>query len=199
MPTKAMETIKSYMTNVYQNSMMYYRDDHRTEPVDKQQAHLAATLIRDLCEFVTNMSTDQLNAIKGNLLSFISTLPVSNTRPERQLDLLFGIGATLFSLYNYINAKADDTQIVKNKNSINSLTHISEIQEDHLKHLDIEVANNRYFYIHQLKFNPALLVSACQDVTFQSNAISDKFLSTIQQLQLKRLSPNFLQGTGRRS
>ena len=53
-PTKAMETIKSYVTNVYQNSMMYYRDDHRTKPVDKHQAHLAANLIRDSCEFVIN-------------------------------------------------------------------------------------------------------------------------------------------------
>ena len=198
-PTKAMETIKTYVTNVYQNSIMFYKDAHKTqsrsEPgTGNEQAHLAALLIKEQCEFVTNTSEGQLLAIQNNLLSVISTLPTSNTRPERQLELLFGIGATLFSLYNYINAKAEDPQIEKNKNSINSLTHIADIQENHLKHLDIEVANNRYFYLHQLKFNPALLVSASQDITFQTNAISDKFLSTIQQLQLKRLSPNFLQG-----
>jgi pyruvoyl-dependent arginine decarboxylase (PvlArgDC) len=56
---------------------------------------------------------DQLSAIKNNLLSVTSTLPKSNTRPERQLELLFGIGATLFSLYNYINTQADNAQITK--------------------------------------------------------------------------------------
>jgi hypothetical protein len=79
--------------------------------------------------------------------------------------------------------------------SISCFTHISEIQEDHLKHLDIEVANNRYFYLQSLKFNPAILEFACQDITFQTSVISDKFLSTIQQLQVKQLSPNYLQGS----
>jgi hypothetical protein len=54
-------------------------------------------------------------------------------------------------------------------NSINSLTHITDTQntqEDHLKQLDIEVANDNYFYLQQQKFNFALLVLACQDMTF---------------------------------
>jgi hypothetical protein len=57
------------------------------------------------------------------------------------------------------------------------------------------VANNRYFYLQSLEFNIAILVSACQGITFQTNSISVKFLSTIQQLQVKRLSLNFLQGS----
>jgi hypothetical protein len=35
--------------------------------------------------------------------------------------------------------------------------------------------------------------SACQDITSQTNVIPDKFLPTIQQLQVKQLAPNFLQ------
>jgi hypothetical protein len=104
-------------------------------------------------------------------------LPESNFRPERQLELLFGIGETLFSLYNYIKTQADNAQITRNKNSINSLTHIAEIQEDHLKHLEIEMANNCYFYLQNLKFNPALLVSAAQDITMQTSAISNKLFN----------------------
>jgi hypothetical protein len=106
-------------------------------------------------------------------------LPESNSRPECQLELLFGIGATLFSLFNYINTQADNAQISRNKNSISSLTHIAEVQEDHLKHLEIEMANHHYLYIQNLKLNPALLVSAAQDITMQTNTISNKFLNTI--------------------
>ena len=99
---------------------MFYKDEHKTQArnqpgTDNKQAHLAALLIKEQCEFVTNTSEGQLLAIQHNLLSVISTLPTSNTRSERQLELLFGIGATLFSLYNYINAKAEDPQIEKKK------------------------------------------------------------------------------------
>jgi hypothetical protein len=114
-------------------------------------------------------------------MSVTSTLPTSNTRTQNQLQLLFGLGATFFSQYNYINHinhNADNPQITKNTQSISSLTHISEIQENHLKHLDIEVANNRYIYLKSLKFNQAILVSACQDITFQTGVIPYKFLST---------------------
>ncbi len=186
--------MKEYVKNVYQQSLVYYRDEGRGNVVDKHQAHLAATLIKEQGDYILNTSSDQLSAIKTNLLSITSTLPESNTRQERQLELLFGIGATLFSLYNYINTQSDTAQITRNKNSISSLTHIAEIQEDHLKHLEIEMATNRYLYLQNLKFNPALLLSATQDVTMQTTAISNKFTNTIQQLQVKRLSPDFLQG-----
>jgi hypothetical protein len=85
-------------------------------------------------------------------------------------------------LFNYINQRGDETQASTNTKSISSLTHTAEVQDDDLKHLDIKMASNRYFYLQQLKFNPALLVSVCQDVTFKTNAILDKFLWTIQQL-----------------
>jgi hypothetical protein len=194
-PTEAMQHIKTYVKDVYEQSVHYNRDERRGNMVDKHQAHLAATLTKETSEYILNTSMDQLSAMKNNLLSVTSTLPESTTRPELQLELLFGIGATLFSLYNYINTQSDTAQITRNKNSIRNLTHIAEIQEDHLKHLEIEIATNRYFYLQNLKFNAALLVSATQDITMQANTISNKFLNTIQQLQLKRLSLDFLQGT----
>jgi hypothetical protein len=141
-PTKAMQQIKSYVKEVYQQSLKCYRDERRGNMMDKHQAHLAATLIKETSDYILNPTTDQITAIKNNLMSITSTLPESNTRPERQLELLFGIGATLFSLYNYINTQADNAQISRNKKSISSLTHIAEIQEDHLKHLEIEMAND---------------------------------------------------------
>jgi hypothetical protein len=188
-PSKAMETKEGSIKNVYQQLLMYYKDQQRGNVADKHQAHLAAQLLMDSSDFIMNRWSTQLISIKNDILSVTLTLPTSNTGTERQLELLFGLGATLFGLYNYINHNADNMQITKNTQSISSLTHFSEIQENYLKHLEIEVANNGYLYIHSLKFNPAILVSACQDITFQTSVISDKFLSTIQQLQVKRLSP----------
>jgi hypothetical protein len=172
-PTEAMQHTRTYVKDVYEQSVRYNSDERRGNMVDKHQAHLAATLIKKTSEYILNTSMDQLSAMKNNLLSFTSTLPESTTRPEHQLELLFGIGATLFSLYNFINTQSDTAQITINKNSISSFTHIAEIQEDHLKHLEIEMAANRYFYLQNLKFNPALLVSVTQDITMQTNTISN--------------------------
>jgi hypothetical protein len=60
--------------------------------------------------------------------------------------------------------------------------------------LQPEIANTRYFYLQFLQFNLAILVSACQDITFKANTILDKLLGAIQQLQVQRLAPDFLQG-----
>jgi hypothetical protein len=68
---------------------------------------------------------------------------------------------------------------MKNTQTISSLTHISEIQEDQMKHLDIEVASNPISYLQFIKLSPAILVSAWQEITFQTNFISDNFLLTI--------------------
>jgi hypothetical protein len=106
------------------------------------------------------------------------------------------MGATLFSLYYYINHKEESSTNFKVYTvHLSSLTHIFEIQEEHLKQLDIEVANNCFFYLQSLKLNLAISVSTRQNITFQTNIISDKFLSTIQDLQVKWVSPNFLQGS----
>ena len=117
-PMKAMRQVKAFVNNVYQISLVYYREDHHPNTVDKHQAHVAAQLVKESSDFVMNTSYDQLTEIKNNLISIISTLPESNTRPELQVELLFGLGATLFSLYNYINQKADNNQISRNKQSI---------------------------------------------------------------------------------
>ncbi len=75
----------------------------------------------------------------------ISTLPAIDLKDN--FELLFRISVTLISLYNYFNQQADNSQISRNKNSINSLTHIAEIQEDHLRQLEIEVANDPFLLL----------------------------------------------------
>ncbi len=84
-PTEAIEHIKVTVKDVYEQTVRYNRDERRGNMVDKHQAHLAATLVKESSEFILNTSIDQLSAIKNNLLSVTSTLPESSTRPERQL------------------------------------------------------------------------------------------------------------------
>jgi hypothetical protein len=75
----------------------------------------------------------------------------------------------------------NDSQITRNNQTILSVTNISEIQEDHLKCQNIEGAATPYFYHPSSKFNLALLVSACQEVTRQSRLM----FQTAKNLTLK--------------
>jgi hypothetical protein len=78
--TRAMTQMEIYFRNLYQQSLMYYKDHQRGNLADKHQAHIAAQLIRDTSDFITNTSSAQLTSIKNNLLSITSMLPMTNIR-----------------------------------------------------------------------------------------------------------------------
>jgi hypothetical protein len=46
-PTVAMQHMRTYVKEVYEQSLMYYRDEGRGNMVHKHQAHLAATLVKE--------------------------------------------------------------------------------------------------------------------------------------------------------
>jgi hypothetical protein len=119
-----MKTIEAYIKNVYQQLLMYYKDQQTGNIADKHQAHLGAQLIKDTRDFIRNKSSDQLVSIQNNIMSITSMLPNSNTTPERQLELLRS-GSNTTQFYNYINHNADNIKIIKNTLSISSLTNIS--------------------------------------------------------------------------
>jgi hypothetical protein len=110
---KAIATIETYVKNVYHKSLIYYKDNQWGNLGDKDQAHLAAQLIKNTSEFITNTLSDQFTALKNSLLSINSMLPTSSNRPERQLERIFGLGAILFSLYYYINQNTYNVNINK--------------------------------------------------------------------------------------
>jgi hypothetical protein len=68
-----------------------------------------------------------------------SALPTSKTIiSKRQIGLLFGLMGTAFSAINAVQINTLQKQNAIFSDKLATLTHISEIQEDHLNHLDIE-------------------------------------------------------------
>jgi hypothetical protein len=63
-PAEAMQHIKTYVKEVYEQSIRYYRDEKRSNMIEKHQAHLAATLIKETSDYILNTSMDKLSAIK---------------------------------------------------------------------------------------------------------------------------------------
>jgi hypothetical protein len=68
-----------------------------------------------------------------------------------------------------------------------ALTHISQIQQEHLNHLETYNFSQNQKILNALRYNPAILATATHQVVLQLSA-------TIQQTQNNRLSTDFLRG-----
>ena len=194
-PKMAINKIKAQNKNVYtmtiaelKNTAGFNKSDSLSQVIAQQAFNTA--------EDIATIAYSELDILQRQLISSTITLPSATTgRQERQLGLIFGIAGTLFSLYNYINTPEYNEQTKRNKQSIEALTHISRIQEHHLDHLDFEVEANRRHIIQSIASEPSLILAAANNVVFIANNIVSKFLSTITQLQIQRLSPLLLEGS----
>ena len=63
-----------------------------------------------------------------------------------------------------------------------------------MEQLDLENASQNSIMLNALRYNPALLASAAQQVVLKSSDIIHKVKSTIQQAQNSRLSTELLRG-----
>jgi hypothetical protein len=60
-----------------------------------------------------------------------------------------------------------------------TLTHVSEIQEYHLNHLEIENLTQDSIMLNTLKYNPAILATAAHQVVVQTSDMIHKVKATI--------------------
>ena len=170
---KAIFQIKKYAEYVFKESMMHYHGDNQNADNKKAEEH--ARLITDQNLFVVNESEKSINYFKDDLISLTSALPTSASKISKcQIELLFGFLGTAFVSINAIQIKKLPKQTSTNGNNIATLTHISEIQQNHLEHLDLENASENSIMLNALRYNPALLASAAHKVVLKSSDIIHK-------------------------
>ena len=190
---QAMSIIKNYAHNIMQETLMHYHQDNPYP--DEQKARAYATLLQNQNTFAVNNSQIILDQLKNTLISMTEALPQSATRlNKRQLGFLFGIVGTAFATVNSGRIAALEKQENANQNQFKSITHINEIQEDHLKHLDLKFIANEKQNLEALRYNPAMITSASNVLIFQTWDIVNRIKDTVQQAQFNRLSASLLEG-----
>jgi hypothetical protein len=191
---QAMEIINKYADNIHQETLMHYKEDHRYS--DEKQAEAYATLLTHQNQFV-NSSAQILNQIKEQILSVTEALPQSpvNHRMARQLGFIFGIVGTAFATANAIRISQIENQNLQTQRELHTLTHIAEIQERHLDHLDLKIMANEKLTLEGLRYNPAMLASTANALVFQTTDVARIVSATVQQAQMNRLSTDLLKGT----
>jgi hypothetical protein len=101
---------------------------------------------------------------------------------------------TTFSAINAVQIYNLHKDNIVNNKKMATLSHISQIQEEHIKHLEIENDSQNQITLNELRFNPAILASAAHQVVIQSSDTIHKVKSTMLQAQNHELSTDFLRG-----
>jgi hypothetical protein len=107
---------------------------------------------------------------------------------------LFGFLGTAFGAINAVQINSLQRLTTSNKKKILFLTHINEIQENHLQHLELQNAEQNKIIFNSLRYNPAMLVTVPHQVVLKCSDIIYKIKSTIQHEQSNRLSTELLRG-----
>ena len=190
---KAKHMISHYAETIYQETLMHYHQDNQYP--DEQKAKAYANLLKDQNTFVANTSGEILDRIKVNLISTTTALPhLANKQSKRQIGLLFGLLGTSFATANAIHIAQMEKNAAGQRQQILKLTHIAEIEQNHLQHLDLQVITNEKQTLEALRYNPAMLASAANLLIFQTKLVEEKIQSTIQEAQNNRLSTQLLEG-----
>ena len=191
--SQAMSIIQKFANNVYEESLMHYNEDNPYP--DQPTAVRYAKLIANQNQFVVNVSSSELATIQNDLNSTITALPKSSSRiSKRQLGFLFGLGSFAFATANALRIESIQQNVYSNKQALTSLTHIAEIQEDHLQHLDLRVQTHEQTTFNALRYNPAIIATAANEVVLKTASIAHKIQATIQQAQNHKLSTELLSG-----
>jgi hypothetical protein len=96
---------------------------------------------------------------------------------------MFGSMGTAFSAKNAVQINTLQKQNAITSDKLATLTHISEIQEDHLNHFEIENLTQDSIMLNTPRYNPAILATAAHQVVVQTSDIIHKVKAMIQQAQ----------------
>jgi len=170
---KAQEELNVFMHNV--NNLVKTR---ATEVPITQIVHLA------------NVS---LSMIKTRTKNMILNLPTSQFSPhgsdkKRFLNLIFGITATAFGIANNLQIAKLNSIMAKEVARTDMLVDISQLHENHLHSLDIQMNNSASILTDFVKFNPAVASQALTGMLMHVNEVQTKIEDCLDQAQLHRLS-----------
>ena len=190
---QAKKIISRYTVNIYQETLMHYHQDNRYP--DEAKAKEYAELLMHQNNYVANSSDQILEQIKESLISMTEALPqYSSKMSKSQQELLFGLIGTAFSTINSEKISKIEDQISEKVINFEMLTHISEIQDNPLNHLDLKIIANEKETLEALRHHPAILSTAANLLVFKTYDVSKKILATVEQAQNNKLSTQLLQG-----
>ncbi len=107
---------------------------------------------------------------------------------KRFLNLIFGITATAFGIANNLQIAKLNSIMAKEVARTDMLVDITQLHENHLHSLDIQMNNSANILTDFVKFNPAVASQALTGMLMHVNEVQTKIEDCLDQAQLHRLS-----------
>jgi len=174
------------------------------QPIEKAQEDLN-TFMHNVLNLVKTRATEvpitqvvhlanvSLSMIRQRTKNMILNLPTSQFSPhgseqKRFLNLVFGITATAFGIANNLQIAKLNAQMAKEVARTDMLVDITQLHENHLHALDIQLNNSVNALTDFVKYNPAVASQALTGMLMHVNEVQTKLEDCLDQAQLHRLS-----------
>ena len=142
---------------------------------------------------ILELANHTLGTIKYRTKNMILNLPTSSFSPhgsERKhfLNLIFGITATAFGISNSIQISKLNAQMATLNARTDMLMDITQLHENHLRSLDIQMNNTADTLTDFVKYNPAVASQALTGMLMTVQNVQNRIEDGLDQTQLHRLS-----------
>jgi hypothetical protein len=142
---------------------------------------------------VIHLANSTLSMIRQRTINMQLNLPTSSITPhagekKRFLDLIFGIAGTAFGISNQIQITRINSIIAKEIHRTDMLVDISQLHENHLHSLDLQISNTAKTISDFVQYSPAVASQALTGMLMHVNNVQTKVEDALEQAQLHRLS-----------
>ena len=142
---------------------------------------------------IVELANVTLNMVKSRTKNMILNLPTSKFSPhgsekKRFLDLIFGITGTVFGIANAYQISKLNAQMAKLNTRTDMLVDITQLHENHLHALDIQMNNSANILTDFVKYNPAVASQALTGMLMHVEQVQTQIEDGLDQAQVHRLS-----------
>jgi len=142
---------------------------------------------------IVTLANTTLTLIKSRNRNMILNLPSAKFTPygsqqKRFLDLLFGIAGTAFGIANQIEIAKINALIAKEVHRTDMLVDITQLHENHLYQLDLQIGNTASTLKQFIEYSPAVASQSLTQMLMYFDDVQTKVEDGLEQAQLHRLS-----------
>ena len=142
---------------------------------------------------IIELANHTLGTIKYRTKNMILNLPTSSFSPhgsekKRFLNLIFGITATAFGISNGLQISKLNAQMATLNARTDMLVDITQLHENHLRSLDVQMNNTANILTDFVKYNPAVASQALTGMLMTLQNVQNRIEDGLDQAQVHRLS-----------
>ena len=159
------------------------------EETTSKATHL---VIQEIIMF-NQLRLDLINNHFDNIIANLLSRTIYNTHVQKCKILeFFGIASTAFGIANSIAISHINAQLSKEMHCTDMLVDVTQLHENHLHNIDLQLQNVNSLLTDMLHFHPSMVQTFLSAMTCELHDVFSKVEQTVAAAQLHRLTPLLL-------